>query len=193
MARKHWAMALLALLLVPSAGQADYLFTPAVSYPFGGDTLGRKHVAWTGGIAWLDDEGFGVEADVSVAPQFFNGNKADFTGTGNVLSLMANVLLTGTPDAAVVPYVTGGAGLMQMRVTSDGGTFTSTTREAGLNAGVGLFAFPAPRVGIRADLRYLRSFQDQIPSWTRGVDVDIAPGAFDFWRVSAGVTVRFVD
>jgi hypothetical protein len=49
------------------------------------------------------------------------------------------------------------------------------------------------RVGVRGDLRYIRSFQNQDPSWTRGVDVDIAPGAFDFWRASLGVTIRLPE
>ena len=46
------------------------------------------------------------------------------------------------------------------------------------------------RIGIRGDVRYTRSFQDQPPSWTRGVDIDVAPGNFDFFRATIGVTLR---
>ena len=124
-----------------------------------------------------------------MAPRFFNGDLEDFTGTGSVLTLGGNLMIAGT-SRRVVPYVTAGIGYMQMRVTSDAGTFTTTTRETGYNAGGGIFAFVNRYVGVRGDLRYLRSFQNQEPSWTRGVDVDIAPGAFDFLRASLGLTVR---
>ena len=181
--------AALVLALLPSAAQADWLFTPSLGYPFGGDTLDRRHAAYGFAIAFLDEEGFGLEADLGVAPRFFNGNRDDFTGTGSVLTLGGNLLIAAT-SRRVVPYVTAGVGYMQMRVTSDAGTFTTTTRETGYNAGGGIFAFVNRYVGVRGDLRYLRSFQNQEPSWTRGVDVDIAPGAFDFWRASVGLTVR---
>jgi hypothetical protein len=52
-------------------------------------------------------------------------------------------------------------------------------------------AFFGSRVGIRGDLRYIRSFQNQDPAWTRNVAIDVAPGNFDFLRATAGITLRF--
>jgi hypothetical protein len=189
MRRFAWCIAAACVVLVPSTATAEWLFTPSVASPFGGDTLDRRHAAYGFAVGLLDEEGFGVEADVNVAPRFFDGNREDFTGSGSVVTVMGNLLVAGA-GRRVVPYLLGGVGYMQMRVTSDGGTFTTTTRETGYNAGGGFIAFVHRRVGIRGDLRYVRSFQNQDPSWTRGVDVDIAPGAFDFFRGSVGVTVR---
>jgi hypothetical protein len=88
--------------------------------------------------------------------------------------------------------VTLGVGLMQMYVGSPdgGGFFETTTHEAAWNAGVGGLGFITRRIGLRGDVRYMRSFQDQQPSWTRGLDFDVAPGNFDFFRGTVGVTVR---
>ena len=193
MRRSWWGILAMAVLLVPAPSRADWIFTPHVALPFAGDTLDRRHPAFGGGIAVLDDEGFGLEGEISFAPDFFLGNKEDFSGSGSVTTLTGNILFTTPGDRRVHPYVTGGAGYMQMRVTSDNGTFTTTTREGGFTAGVGVFAFLSEMVGLRADLRYIRSFQNQDPSWTRGVIVDIAPGAFDFWRAALGFTVRIDD
>jgi hypothetical protein len=103
--------------------------------------------------------------------------------------LMGNAFL-GVENRRVMPYVTVGGGYMQMHVTSDNGTFTTTTREPALNVGGGIFVFGNERIGLRGDVRYQRSFRNQKPSWTRGANVDIAPGAFDYWRASFGVVVR---
>ena len=186
---KRCCAAAFLVMLVPSIAAADWLFTPAVAYAFGGDTVDSDHAAAGFAVGIIDEEWFALEADFGYAPQFFNGSRADFTGSGSVLTMMGNILVAA-PRIGVLPYVTGGVGYMQMRVTSDLGQFTSTTRETGFNAGGGLIAFFSERIGIRGEVRYFRSFQNQAPSWTRGVQADIAPNAFDFWRAGIGVTLR---
>ena len=189
MGRLGWFVAVLCLVVLPSTAQADWLFTPSAAFPVGGDTLEPSHAGYGFSIGLLDREGFGVEADLGVAPRFFDGSRGDFAGSGSALTLMGNVLLAAE-GARLVPYVVAGVGYMQMRVTSDAGTFTTTTREIGYNAGGGVMAVFNTHVGVRGDLRYLRSFQNQKPSWTRNVDTDIAPSAFDFFRASVGLTIR---
>jgi hypothetical protein len=194
MSRKIWVIAAIVLALSPTTARADFLFTPSLGYPFGGDTLGRDHPTWSFAATWIDEEGLGLEVEVGYSPHFFKAAEGSpFTGDGSVTTLMPNILLTASPEGRVVPYLTFGAGLLRMHVISNNGAFTSTTREAGLNGGAGVFILPTPRLGIRGDLRYIRSFQNQAPSWTEGTDVDIAPGAFDFFRFTFGVTVRFAE
>ena len=192
MLRRCCRIALLLVVLLPSSAYSDWLFAPWIGYTFGGDTVNRDHPAYQLALGWLDEEGFGLELDFAYAPSFFDGTKADFTGTGNVLTVMGNVVLSPS-TGRILPYVSGGAGYMRMRVTSDAGTFLTTVQEPGFNAGAGLFAFFAPAVGARVDIRYVRSFANQVPSWTRGVVVDLAPSAFDFWRASVGVTLRLPE
>ena len=56
-----------------------------------------------------------------------------------------------------------------------------------MNAGAGLHMFFSDSVGIRGDVRYFRSLQDDEPD----DEFDIALSDFDFWRASVGVTFRF--
>jgi opacity protein-like surface antigen len=130
-----------------------------------------------------------------LSPDFFedvSDGLLVFTGSGRVLTAMGNVIVGLNADSAarVQPYGTGGVGLMQMHVESDGGLFTTTTTEPGFNLGGGVMVFPAGTVGVRGDMRYVRSFRNQRPSWTRGTELDVAPGNFDFWRAMLGVTFR---
>lgn len=189
------AALLLVLMFTPAAAPADWLFSPTFGPTFGADTFGEERVAYGAALAWRDEEAFGWELDLSLAPDFFEGASDGalvFTGTGRVLTAMANAIVGLNSGAArVQPYVTGGVGLMQMHVISEEGAFTTTTNEAGFNVGAGAMAFATSRIGLRGDLRYIRSFQNQHPSWTRGTDLDIAPGSFDFWRGTLGVTLRF--
>jgi hypothetical protein len=200
MLMRHTLPLLLIALLAPASVNADWLLTPNLGRTFGGDTHGRGHPTLGAAVAWVDEDAFAWELDFNFAPDFFEGEHDTFTFTGDshVGTVMVNGLVGLFTDGGAVgafhPYVTGGAGLMQMRaVTADveEGLFESLVHEFGWNAGVGAMVFPSPRVGIRGDVRYLRSFQNQDPSWTRGIDVDVAPGNFDFWRAGVGVTFRF--
>jgi opacity protein-like surface antigen len=185
----------------PAAAEADWLFTPSIGTTFGADTHGKGHPILGASIGWVDEEAFAWELDVSFAPDFFEGEHDTFTFTGDshVATGMVNALIgvfnTDQGARAFYPYVAGGVGIMEMRaVTStvpEEGLFESMVHEFGWNAGAGAMVFPAEAIGIRGDVRYLRSFQNQDPSWTRGIDVDVAPGNFDFWRASVGVTFRF--
>lgn len=191
--------ALVALVLSPAPAAADWIFTPHFGTTFGADTHGREHASFGGSLAQFDEDAFGWEADVAFVPDFFKGRYGtiDFTGSNSsVLSFMGNALI-GLPIAGqhrdrVRPYVSIGAGLMQMHVESpvERSFFKTTTWEPGMNVGGGGVAFITNRIGVRGDVRYIRSFRDQPPSWTTGIDFDVAPGNFDFFRATFGLTVR---
>jgi opacity protein-like surface antigen len=182
------------LLIAPAAARADWLVTPTIGGTFGGDTFGESHFTYGGAVTWLDAEMFGWEADFSYSPDFFDVAEVDGDRSGSVVTMMGNVLIgapVGGPEGRFRPYATGGVGLMRMRVLSDAETFESVINEFGFNLGAGAFAMASQRIGFRGDVRYIRSFQNQNPSWTRGIVRDIAPGSFDFWRASFGVTIAF--
>lgn len=187
-------LSVLGLLFLPNEAAADWLFTPAFGTTFGADSFGRENLTYGAALAWVDEEAFGWELDLGYAPDFFEGPAAglELATGGSVVSFMGNALV-GFPvgDGAFRPYLTGGLGLMQMRVVSDSGLFESNTAEVGWNVGAGAMGFLGGGFGLRGDLRYIRSFQNQAPSWTRGVDVDVAPGNFDYLRATIGLTFRF--
>jgi hypothetical protein len=75
--------------------------------------------------------------------------------------------------------VTAGIGAMHTRLDDPrfGGSFTSTN--LGVNAGGGVMTFFGRHLGVRADLRYMKSLGN-----SSGID-DV-----HFWRTSLGVTLR---
>jgi opacity protein-like surface antigen len=187
-------------IFAPAPASADWLFTPAFGTTFGADTHGREHPVFGAAIGRVDDEAFGWEIDFSFAPDFFEGQHENFAfnGDSHVATVMFNALI-GVPssyqtDARVRPYATGGVGLLQVGTVTDTpeeGIFDSRVREFGWNVAGGMTGFFSDRFGVRAEVRYFRSFQNEEPSWTRGLAVDVAPGNFDYLRAMAGVTFRF--
>jgi opacity protein-like surface antigen len=192
--------AAMVITLLPAPASADWLLTPNIGTTFGADTHGQGHTTLGAAIAWVDEEAFAWELDFNFAPDFFEGEHEGFTFTGDshVGTLMANALVGLLPGDAGLrafhPYVAAGLGVMQMRAVTVGaedGLFDSLVHEVGWNVGAGAFGLIGDRLGVRGDVRYMRSFQNQVPSWTRGIDVDVAPGNFDFWRAGVGVTFRW--
>jgi len=198
MMRKQWTwIAVFALLLSPSAARAEWLFTPSIGSVFGGDTFGANNTLLSFALASVDEDAFGWEANVSVAPNFFDDTLSEFNyvGDGNVTTAMVNALVgipvAGRQRTLLRPYVTGGLGLMRMHVVSNpADLFVDNEHEFGWNAGAGVMTLFGRYLGLRGDLRYVRSFQNGVPSWTRNVAVDVAPGHFDFFQATVGLTLR---
>jgi hypothetical protein len=62
-----------------------------------------------------------------------------------------------------------------------------STNDLGVNIGAGIGAQMTDNVGIRGDVRYFRSVQDNQPD----NDFDLSLGSFDFWRGTVGLTFRW--
>ena len=196
--RKQWMwVAAFVLLLFPSAARSEWLFTPSIGGTFGGDTFGADNTLMSFAIASIDEDAFGWEANVAVAPNFFDDTLGEFNyvGSGNVTTAMLNAVI-GVPVGAqhrvsFRPYATGGIGLMRMHVVSEPeNPFVDNEHEVGWNVGGGAMTLFGRHLGLRGDVRYVRSFQNGVPSWTRNVNVDVAPGNFDFFQATAGLTFR---
>jgi opacity protein-like surface antigen len=193
------ALAFVTAGAAPSKASADWLFTPFLGSTFGGsanfagggedfDTDIARNVTYGASLGWMGAGVLGWEVDFGYSPNFFEAEQ-DFavTGDGNVTTFMGNVIL-GAPMAGVRPYATGGVGLLRTRVRDAGDFFTDVnSNEFGYNLGAGIMGFPAQNVGVRADVRYFRSFRDT----DSGDDFDLGLGQFNFWRGTVGVAFRF--
>jgi len=133
---------------------------------------------------------FGAELDFGYTPSFF-GSEADF-GKNHVLDLMGNVIVGipvgGTHGPGIRPFVTAGLGLMRREF--DGGLvvpFQSSTNDFGWNAGAGVMGFFSDHVGLRGDVRYLRTINASSATLT---NLDFSEGDFHFWRAAVGVVIR---
>jgi hypothetical protein len=76
---------------------------------------------------------------------------------------------------------------MRTHIERDALADVSRTNNAfGYDIGAGMMGFFTQHVGLRGDVRYLRSLQDT----DRGAGVDVDPGRLGYWRLSVGVTFR---
>jgi opacity protein-like surface antigen len=199
--RKMFFIGLLALGLVPTTASAEgWFFTPFFGTNFGGnasfgnipdldDELERRMdfgatVGWNPGVV-------GFEIDFGYSPNFFEDTTGDSNfefGDNNVTTLMANVLVGGSGGHGVRPYASGGLGLIRSRVSDATGFFNDVaTNDFGVNFGGGVQGNFSDNIGLRGDIRYFRSLQDNEPDTA----FDIGLSDFDFWRGTVGVTFRW--
>src|SRR2546430_11027575 len=174
--------------LQASPARADRFISPYVGYNFGGDSQNcvslrnceEHRTNW--GVAFGSTGGlFGFEEDIGYAPDFFGSAP----GTDNaVLTLMSNVLLV-IPAGPVQPYGLLGLGLVRPHAKLDPSSIASDQNTLGWDIGGGVNVYVGHTFGIRGDLRHVRTLQDI----TLGGVFSNAP--LDFWRASAGVTLRF--
>ena len=205
--RKAFVSAALASLLtaaLPGRASADWLFTPFLGANFGGDARFRgfddfedefeRRVDFGASLGWMGQGIVGFEADFGWSPNFFENTigPGDFEfGDSNVTTLMANVLvgapIGGQSGPGLRPYGSAGVGLI--RASVDGGDLFNdlSSNDFGLNVGAGVHGFFTDTFGIRGDVRYFRSLQDN----ESDNDLDLGLSDFDFWRATVGLTIRF--
>jgi len=185
------AAAILAMLtLVPAVpARADVVLTPYVGSLFGGDLSGSR-TAFGGSAAFMGGGVFGAEFGFNYAPQFVSASVANDDIAQ--MSLMGNLIVgipIGSSDQAghVRPYITGGAGLF--RITSQESQFFDrvNSNDFAVNFGGGVMAFFSEHVGVRADVRYFRTLNDDNPSG--GVDFNL--GDLNFWKWDVGAAFKF--
>ena len=191
--KKHFIGAALVVACSSAPAHADWLFTPSLGTSFGGDTNGREHFTYGTSLAWMGAGILGWEADLSFTPEFFEGNDDDFDfeGGSNVVTAMGNVIIGvpigGQRDAGFRPYLTGGLGMLQSEARTNDDLFHVDNSEFGFNVGAGAMGFFSDHIGLRGDIRYLRSFEDP----EEDNEFDLGVGRFDYWRAGAGVTFRW--
>lgn len=179
----------LALALVMGAGRvanAQVRLTPFAGVTFGDDAPATKFNAGAGLTFMGRIAGF--ELDFGYSPDFF-GEETDFAlvADSNVTTFTGNLVI-GPNFGRVQPYGVVGMGLIRSRINDAEDLFGNvTTNDWGLSVGGGVTGMLNDRVGVRGDLRYFRSLQDN----ENDNDVDIAVGRFGFWRFTTGLMFKF--
>lgn len=188
----------------PAKASADWLFTPFVGFNWGGaanfgdvgdfDDEFEKRANFGASLAYMGAGALGFEIDFGWSPNFYENTtgSGDFEfGDSNVTTLMANLVLGapvgGQSGPGIRPYVSGGIGIIRNRIGNAEDLFNVNSTDWGFNLGAGITGFFTDNVGIRGDVRYFRSLQDNEPD----DELDIALSDFRFWRGSIGLTFRF--
>jgi len=200
--RRFVLIAALALLILPATAQAQSWFiSPYVGGNFGGsadfgdfaddDDEVERRLTFGGTIGWNPNV-LGFEIDLGYSPNFFEDTAGDRNfdfGDNNVTTIMGNLLLSAKPGSGFRPYASAGVGLIRSKVDSATSLFDGlTTNDLGLNVGAGINAQFNDMFGIRGDIRYFRSLQDDRED--NDID-DFDLGEFNFWRGTVGITFRF--
>ena len=190
---------MLSLLLAgvfPGVARADFLIVPFFGFNFGGDSgqelsdaVDASQYNWGVSLAWMGAGVFGLEGDIGYSDDFFGRTDA---GGSSVLSMSGNLLLGipfgGQEGFGVRPYGTVGVGV----VRPEGDAFPESEafgdNHVAWNFGGGLMVFFASHVGVRADLRYFRTFEAvDLFDFDAGEE----GGDLDFTRGSIGFILRF--
>jgi hypothetical protein len=173
----------------PAQATAQGFISPLVGYDFGGDS-GCPHLnncqdkkvdasVSFGAMGHV----LGIEEEVAYAPNFF-GTAPGLSSS--VLTLMSHVMLV--PKLGPVrPYALAGIGLIKTHVElTTASLLTTDNNSLGWDVGGGLMGLMGHHFGVRADLRYVHSFQDlTILGFTLG------SAKLDYGRASAGVVFVF--
>jgi outer membrane protein with beta-barrel domain len=179
--------AAVAMICVPTYARAEGYVNPWTGVQFGSQIQdGRGGFGVSAG--GMGNNGVaGGELVFGMSPSFF-GTRTDF-GDNTVIDVMGNVVIAVPINstrgrAGARPYVTAGLGMIHTQI--DGGNVfnvANTSNQLAYNVGGGAMGYFNRHVGIRGDLRYLRTLQGDV---INGLDL----GNFHFWRVSAGVVIR---
>ena len=177
-----------ALLLCPAVVRAENIVIPFLGRSFGESdlvkvtTLGASLASMSGGI------GFEVDfARTSLAM----GSTA-FVDNSRVTMIAGNALV-GLPFGRFRPYAVGGVGWLRTQLQNRDETVQSSG--LGIAGGAGFIGFFGDRVGVRIDLRYVRSVTDSELEGTLRLPTGLGLTDFlleelSFWRASAGIAFR---
>lgn len=183
---------------LPADARADWLVTPFAGVTFGAETTfldfggGTKVKHWTFGAsgALLSDRIFGLEADLSWVPGFFEGDDPhQLVSQSRVIALFGNVIAAvplAVSRESLRPYILGGLGLVHAN-PNDLVEFEAGGRNSlGLQLGGGAFGLITDRTGVRFDLRQTRTVGRARNNLTGGSGTRVS-----FWRATIGVTFRY--
>ena len=199
------SLVLISSAAAPAKASADWLFTPFIGANWGGsatfddgfadfeDEFERK-VNFGASLGWMGAGIAGFEIDFGYSPNFFQNTVGDEDfefGDSNVTTLMANVVLGapigGQTGMGIRPFAVGGVGIIKSQIGDAEDLFDIDSTNWGFNVGGGVNVFLSDKFGIRGDVRYFRSLQDNEPD----DEFDVALADFRFWRGSVGATFRF--
>ena len=184
------------VLAAPFPARADGFISPNIGVNFGGQAGGTlvnavndsNKISWGVAAGWMGAGVIGLEEDFAHSPNFFgSGGNID---SSRVITLMTNVIvgapIGGQQGGGIRPYGAIGVGWINQNVKTVNGIGNFSENDFGWDVGVGVMGYFADHIGLRADYRYFRNFQQT------GVNViGLQSGHFNFNRASVGVLFRF--
>jgi hypothetical protein len=183
------------VLLIAAPARADFFLTPFAGIKFAGDARfvdlesGASNTKFTlGGMAGVLSDGlFGVEADVTYVPRFFERSSGMLVARSHVITVMGNLMVAAPRSLtqySLRPFVSGGAGLMHVNIDDVADAIPIDSNLFGVNVGGGAIGPLSSALDVRFEIRWFKSV-------TTGDATTLLPGsALSFWRAAVGLTIR---
>ena len=182
-------------LSIATPAHADFFLTPFAAIKFAGDTsfvdldagASNAKFAFGGMAGFLSDGLFGVEADVSYVPRFFERSAGTLIRRSYVLTFMGNVMVAAPRSLtqySLRPYISGGAGLMTLNIVDVVNAVPVDDNLFGINVGGGAMGPLTNSLDVRFEVRWFKSA-------STGDETQLLPrSALSFWRAAIGLTIR---
>ena len=191
-------LALLLSLLSPLPARADIFLTPFLGVKFGGRTsiVDLEHAAdqtkmtFGASVAVVGDGILGAEAEVAYVPGYFEreGLGDPLVTSSYVVDLSGNLILSLPPSftgGGLRPYFTAGFGVMHAEAVDLSLTFRVRRNMPAITLGVGATGLVTNRVGVRFDVRYLRSVVQEDEFVIR------VGRQLSYWRATIGIITKY--
>jgi hypothetical protein len=187
------------LLARPAAVQAqDVLLMPYLGFTFAsGSSLfgdleegsGETASLLGASVALLGGGIFGIEGDIGYVPGFFERGDRQIVVPGSFVTSFTGTVMVTLPLSitreSLRPYLVAGGGGVHAEARDNTSTFTIRSTMPALTFGGGAIGFLSNTVGVRFDLRYLRSLGE-------GDDLIAGEGPrVHLWRGSVSLVLRY--
>ena len=141
------------------------------------DAARATHIGAGVSVSRLTRGWLGVDGEVMLTPSAFSGG--DLVESSRLVTAMGRMVVIAPTGWGLRPYVSVGIGVAQ--ITSDDvvGIFAVDSAQPMAAIGAGAWKWLTPRVGLRANIDFLRTIRD------------VESGPFETLRPSAGVSIKF--
>jgi len=188
--KRHSGLLLAAAFLVlvgAGPARAEVTLTPFIGSLFSGDLPDSK-ADYGASATFMGGGIFGAEVLFNYAPNFVPATTTtnSVAQAGLMGNLVLGVPIGGDAGKTFKPYVTGGLGLFRATAKKSDFLDRLTSNDWAYNFGGGVMAYFNDHIGLRADLRYLRTLSNG-----SGSGQLLKAGNLNFWRWNVGPSFRF--
>jgi len=187
------------LLANVTPARADIFVSPFAGVKFKGSTNpqgpsiknGAEATKSSVGISGIvvSDQGLGIELDIGHQSRFFERESGTSIVTRSGVTTLSGNIMLAVPQSitreSLRPYVVVGLGWMHGSAVNSIGLSPLNNDYLGLTLGGGAIGFLTDVVGVRFDLRRIRSVSS---ADTSAISQDIA--RLSFWRATVGIVFR---
>jgi opacity protein-like surface antigen len=184
--------AAVACVAAPAQAGAEGFVSPWAGVNFSGSSGSQGKQAYGVNAGFMGGGVIGAEFSFGWAPNFLELKPVKNRQIDAMANLIVGIPIGGTHGAGLRPFVTGGLGAIHTSIgaISDLRAGDITNTDFGYNLGAGVMGYFATHIGVRADVRYLRTINsnDDIDV-SNGLD-NFGQGSFHFWRATFGVVIK---